>query len=168
MSWSKRFAMLSFSLLALAGAPLLAACTLTPVYSGRNAESADLALAYAAPTSRLDQVIYQELALRFGRSDAATAPLATLSTSARSRAVVNTVTVNPNKAYEVTVTATLTITQRDGSATKPVTITRTASAGYTDGAQVLNDQSAYAEASERAAKSAAESLRLALLANLTR
>ena len=47
-------------------------------------------------------------------------------------------------------------------------LTRRATANYQTGAQILNDQSAYAEASERAAKSAAESLRLAILATLTR
>jgi hypothetical protein len=166
MLWSKRLQILSFSAMALVGAPLLAACTLTPVYSGRLAENANLELAFAAPTNRLDQVVIQELALRFGKSP--TAPLATVQTSASATTLVNTVTANPNKTYEVTVTATLTIEQNNDPKAKPLVLTRRATANYQTGAQILNDQSAYTEASEHAAKSAAESLRLAILATLTR
>ncbi|MDB5530830.1 MAG: hypothetical protein JWR51_3933 [Devosia sp.] len=166
MLWSKHLKVIGFSAALLVAAPLLAACTLTPVYSGRLAENANLELAFAAPTSRLDQVVIQELALRFGKSP--TAPLATVSTTASATTLVNTVTANPNKAYEVTVTATLTIEQNNDPKAKPLVLTRRATANYQTGAQILNDQSAYTEASERAAKSAAESLRLAILATLTR
>ena len=168
MLWSKHLSVLGFSLLALGGAPLLAACTLTPVYSGRLAENPNLNLAYAKPASRLDQIVYQELSLRFGSTDSETAPLVKVVTSASAAALVNTVTANPNKTNDVTVTATLTITSRDGSDLAPVTLTRQATAGYQNGVQILNDSSAYIEASERAAKAAAESLRLALLAALSR
>ena len=168
MSCSKRLRILGFSLLAGAAMPLLAACSMTPVYSGHLAENPSLELAYAAPNGRLEQIITQELALRFGRSTSPTAPLVTVSANAGSAALVNTVTANPNEAHEVTVTATLTITQRDGSTSKPLTLTRRASAGYQAGAQVLNDQFAYSEASERAAKAVSESLRLALLATMAR
>jgi hypothetical protein len=167
MSWSKRLRVLSFSMLALGGAPLLAACTLTPVYSDRIAEDANLAFVYAAPNSRLEQIVYQELSLRFGKSTAPNAPLATVTVGVSGAATVNTATVNPNSnSYNVTVTATLTLTQRGGGEAAPVVLTRRATAGYSTGAQVLNDQFAFSEASERAAKSAAESLRLAILATL--
>jgi hypothetical protein len=157
---------LSFSGAALIAAPWLAGCTLTPVYSGRVAENANLELSFAAPRSRLDQVVAQELALRFGSSP--TAPLATVQTSASATTLVDTVSASPNKTYEVTVTATLSIEQNNDPKAKPLVLTRRATANYQTGAQVLNDQFAYAEASERAAKSAAESLRLAILATLTR
>lgn len=166
MLWSKRLQILSFSAVVLVGTPLLAACTLTPVYSGRLAENANLELSFAPPISRLDQVVYQELSLRFGKSP--TAPLATVQTSVSTTTLVDTVTANPNKTYEVTVTATLTIEQNHDPKAKPLVLTRRATANYQTGAQILNDQSAYTEASERAAKSAAESLRLAILATLTR
>ena len=166
MLWSKRLQILSFSAVALVGTPLLAACTMTPVYSGRLAENPNLELAFAAPTNRLDQVVYQELSLRFGNSP--TAPLAKVQTSASGTTLVDTITANPNKTYEVTVTATLTIEQNNDPKAKPLVLTRRATANYQTGAQILNDQSAYTEASERAAKSAAESLRLAILATLTR
>ena len=168
MSWSKRLKVLSFSIIALGGVPLLAACTLTPVYSGRLAEQPSLELAYASPASRLDQVVYQELSLRLGHSDAETAPLAKVVTSVAAARLADTATVNPNKSYEVTVTAKLTITRRDGSAAAPIVLTRMATAGYQVGAQIINDQASFSEASERAARSAAESLRLAVLAALMR
>lgn len=168
MSWSKPFQIISFSTLALAAAPLLTACTLTPVYSGRLAENPNLELAFSAPRSRLDQIVYQELSLRFGKSTSPRAPLATVQASASGIAQVNAVTVNPNKDYEVTVTATLSVQQRDGSTAAPLVLTRRATANYTAGAQILNDQFAYTEAAERAARSAAESLRLAILATLAR
>lgn len=168
MLWSKRLSILGFSVIALAGMPWLAACTLTPVYSGRLAENPDLDLAFAKPASRLDQIVYQELSLRFGSSDSDTAPLASVVTSPATVTLVNTATANPNTTSEVTVTATLTITRRDGSDVDPVVLTRQATANYQTGAQILNDSSAYIDASERAAKAAAESLRLAILAALSR
>ena len=75
---------------------------------------------------------------------------------------------NSNEAAAVTVTATLTITRRDGSTVAPVVLTRTATAQYTTNSQVLASTTAVNEASERAAKAAAESLRLAILASLSR
>jgi len=66
------------------------------------------------------------------------------------------------------VTATLTITKRDGSSNGPVTIVRSATAAYSRTGQVLADTAAADEAAERAAKSTAESLRLGLLAALNR
>jgi LPS-assembly lipoprotein len=168
MLWSKRLQILGFSVIALAGVPWLAACTLTPVYSGRLAESPNLNLAFAKPSTRLDQIVYQELSLRFGKSDSETAPLASVVTSASSLALVNTYTANPNKTYEVTVTATLRITRRDGTDEPPIVLTRQATANYQLGNQILNDNSSSIEAGERAAKAAAESLRLAILAALSR
>lgn len=146
----------------------LGACSFSPVYSGALASQPMLELAYARPNSRLEQVIYQELALRFGTSDAATAPLATVSASSSSAVVGLSATANPNKLSRMTVTATLTITQRDETGTAPVTFTRTASAEYTTSGQVLADTAAGVEAAERAARAAAESLRLAMLASLGR
>jgi hypothetical protein len=158
--------------LAVAGmvvsATALGACSFQPVYSGTLASQPMLNLAFAKPTSRLQQVVYQELALRFGSSDAATAPLVTVSVTSSAGAVGLSVTSNPNKLYRSVVTATLTIARRDGSNVAPMTFTRQASAEYTTSGQVLADTAAANEAAERAAKAAAESLRLAMLASLSR
>lgn len=144
----------------------LSACSFQPVYSGRLAENPQLQLAYAKPTTRLEQVVYQELSLRLGETTALTAPLVTLSVSGSVSAPYLSATSNPNTPYEATVSATATIAARDGSADKPITITRTAKAQLTHSGQVLADTQADQEAQERAARSAAESLRLAILAAL--
>lgn len=169
MLWSKHLKILGFSAIALIGMPILAACTLTPVYSGRLAQANTLNLTFAEPATRLDQIIIQDLALHFGNSDAAGAHLVTVRSSAGAKGLFNTNTADPNKAYAVTVTAILTIAPpADQADAAPITLTRRATASYESGVQVLNDQSAATEASERAAKAAAESLRLAVLANFVR
>lgn len=168
MSLSKRLQRLGFIVMTLAGALALAGCTLTPVYSGRLAESPELNLAYAKPNTRLEQIIYQDLALRLGASDSPDAPLVTVSTSVGTSGTALSRTVNPNKPAQAVVNATLTIARRDGSAEPPLRITRFASAGYTTTGQVLADREARIEAEERAATAVAESLRLAVLASLSR
>jgi hypothetical protein len=148
---------------------MLSACTFSPVYSGALASQPLLNLAYAKPNSRLEQIVYQELSLRLGRSEAETAPLATVSVSSSAGGLgFLTATANPSKPHRVTVTATVTIARRDGSDVDPISFTRRATAEYTTNNQVLADTTAATEASERAARAAAESLRLAVLAALSR
>lgn len=159
----KRLALIVPLALASAG---LGACSFQPVYSGRLAENPQLQLAYAKPTTRLEQVVYQELSLRLGQTTTPTAPLVTLSVSGSVSAPYLSVTSNPNKPNEASVTATATITARDGGTDKPINITRVAKAQLTHSGQVLADTQADQDALERAARSAAESLRLAILAAL--
>ena len=169
MSWSSfaRPALLAASM--LASGAFLGACSFQPVYSGALASNPTVQIAYAKPTTRLEQVVYQELALRLGSSASEMAPLATVSV-ALSSAYIGGMTAAPgvHGPARVTATATLTITRRDGSKVEPVVITRMATADYTTNSQVLANNTAYAEAGERAAKAAAESLRLAVLAELSR
>ena len=148
---------------------MLAACSsFSPVYSGALASQPSLELAYSKPNSRLEQVIYQELSLRLGSSDSQTAPLTSLVVIPGARDAVLSRTDNPSKPMQASVVATLTITPRDGSGNPPKTFTRRATANYTRDDQVLADRSALDEALERAARAAAESLRLAVLADLSR
>lgn len=159
----KRLALIVPLALAVAG---LGACSFQPVYSGRLAENPQLQLAYAAPKTRLEQIVYQELSFRLGESTASTAPLVSANVSSSATEPYLSKTLNPNIPREMTVTATVTITPRDGIDTKPITITRTAKAQHTRSGQVLADEAAMIEAQERAARSVAESLRLAILAAL--
>lgn len=149
-------------------ATTLGGCSFSPVYRDAAASQPLLELAYAKPTTRLEQVIYQELGLRFAASTAPTAALATVTASAAGATIGLSVTDNPNKLSRVTVTATLTLAARDGSAAEPRRFTRQASADYTTSGQVLADNAAATDTAERAAKAAAESLRLALLAAISR
>ena len=168
MSWSNRFRAGVFLALTLATAAALGGCSFSPVYGGRLAEQPSLNLAYAEPTSRLDQIIYQELAFRLGSSSLSTAPLVRVRASSSLGDIALSASVNPNIPREVTVTATLAIQRRDGVEEEPLTITRFATAQLTRNGQVLADQEAVIDANERAARAVAESLRLALLAHLAK
>ena len=169
MSWSNTLRPLVFSAVLLASGALLGACSFQPVYSGVVASQPMLNLAYAKPSSRLEQIVYQELSLRLGSSDAPTAPLAQVAISSGSGGMAPmTDTISGVEQARIEVTATLTLTRRDGSDAKPLVISRRATAQYTTNDQVLANNSAATEAQERAAKAAAESLRLALLAALSR
>ena len=92
----------------------MSACTLTPVYSGRLAEQPLLDLAYAKPNNRLEQIIYQDLALRLGASDAPHGPPRHRHRLLGAGDLMLSRTANPN-IPAVTVYATVTITRRDGS-----------------------------------------------------
>jgi hypothetical protein len=154
--------------LTLLGGSLLAGCSFAPVYSGALAASPSLNLAYGKPNSRLEQIVYQELSLRLGETQNQAAPLLTVSVASNASDMARSQRLDPREPEQVTVTATATITRRDGSKTAPVTLTRFAVANYTRSGQVLADNAALNEAAERAAKSVAESLRLAILADLSR
>lgn len=167
MSLSKLKPLALIVSLALVSASL-AACSFQPVYSGKLAENPQLHLAYAEPATRLDQIVYQELAFRLGKTTSPKAPLVSVVVSASSGSPYLSVTANPNAPYEATATATLTVTPRDGVDEKAITITRTAKAQFTQTSQVLTNQAAITEAQERATRAVAESLRLALLAALGR
>lgn len=165
LSRLKRLALIVPLALASAG---LGACSFQPVYSGALAENPQLQLAYAAPKTRLEQIVYSELSFRLGKTTSPTAPLVAVTVSASDAEPYLSATANPNKPREMTVSATLTITPRDGVDTKPITITRTAKAQHTRSGQVLADEAGIIEAQERAARSVAESLRLAVLAALAK
>lgn len=153
---------------ALAATAAVGGCTLTPVYSDANQARSLVQFAYAAPSNRTEQIIYNDLGLRFARSDSPTAPLVAVSASPGGQSLALSSTVNPNKPNQAIVTANLTITPRDGSTTPVVTLTRTASAGYTSNSQAEANAAAFIGASEQAAHAVAEQLRLAILATLAR
>lgn len=171
MSWFKRARPILLAGSWTALALLVSACSsFAPVYgdNGPLAGQASLDIAYPKPSGRLEQIIYQDLALRLGSSGSPTATLASVTVSSSATAIGLSATGTPNKTQRVTVTAVLTLVKRDGSSDRPVSVTRRASAEYTASGQVLADVTAAEEASERAARSAAESLRLAILASLSR
>jgi LPS-assembly lipoprotein len=146
----------------------LAACSgFTPVYSEGQPAARAMTFAYAEPRNRLEQVIYQELGLRLGKTTDASAPLIQVTTSVGSRDLTLASNPNPSDPREAVVTATATVLDGPGGR-QLVRITRNARASYTENAQGLANFSARTEAEERAAKSAAESLRLALLGALSR
>ena len=69
-------------LLVLSGTLALAGCSgLRPVYGDHGIANARMEMNYSKPASRLDQIVYQEFVLRFGRTDNPDAPQLTVSTT---------------------------------------------------------------------------------------
>lgn len=153
------------ALLALAlSAPLLAsACTMAPVYADRATAESTYRLSYAAPQSRLDQIVYQELGLRFGTGNGPDVPHLTVAVTASSRALGRSATVDPVKTSESTATAVVTLV-RDGKVL--FSGTRKATASYTYRGQAFADRAASTSADEQAARALADIIRLTVIAAL--
>lgn len=145
------------------GASVLSGCTLTPVYGDHGLTASQLKLDLAAPANRLEQVVYQRLALRFGTSDGPDAPRVSVKVSATSSHAGQSATADPEASQIETGTAVLTIS-RPG---KPdFTATRQVSVTYTTSGQVLANNEARTDAGEQAARALAEQLRLTILSVL--
>jgi hypothetical protein len=151
-------------------------CSFRPVYQTNAAglDATGLAFDMAKPNSRLEQIIYQELSFRFASSEnlpklqvVATSGERDPSRSATPRTTRDGVAIGRAETKEVTVTATAVVT-RPGEET--FTVTRIATALYNSISpkSVLAMSVAQEKAQEDAAKAAAESLRLALLAEFAR
>lgn len=165
MSSSSAIARKGLILLLLSGTLALAGCSgLRPVYGDHGIANARMEMNYAKPASRLDQIVYQEFVLRFGRTDNPNAPRLTVSTTSSARGLTTTSVTKPATQYQVTVTATAVVAAADGETV--FSGSRSATAQYATVGQVLADTEAANEASERAAKEAAEGLRLAILGAL--
>jgi hypothetical protein len=148
--------------LALTTTTTLAACSsFTPVY-GIGVERH--AVRYDKPASRLEQIIYQELALRLGRSSDPSAPLVRVTTSSALRDLTKTDVRRPSGQREAVVTARVELIDADGRVA--FTATRSASALFTADSQALAETEAERDARERAAKALAETVRLTLLGAL--
>lgn len=147
----------------LAGTALLAACTgLTPVYSEPGADAA-LALNFAAPGTPLEQLVYQDLARRFGMSDAPDAPHVSVTVSTATRDFGQSVSADPAASKVLTATGILRITRNGQSV---LTTTRQATATYTADSQVLADNAAATAAGEQAAHALANTLELTIISAL--
>ena len=168
MSWSKRLLRSGFLGIVLVAGGALSACTMAPVYSNPEALQQKLAFTYAEPNSRYEQIVYQELRLRLGESQAPDARQLRVALSFAGAVQGLSDTTNPNTPLRMTATAQLTVTPPPGSTEPPTVITRTATAEYTTNSQAFSASAAGTEALERASRAVAESLRLALLAGAVR
>jgi hypothetical protein len=165
---------------AIAAAVLVAlvgpGCSFRPVYQTNAAgvDATSIVFDMAEPNSRLEQIIYQELSLRFGRSGRPNVPdLQVVASSSERDAALSAapqtrrggVPIGSAETIEVTVTATAVVTRPGVEA---FTVTRLATALYNaiTPNSVLATSVAQEKAQEDAAKAAAEALRLALLAHI--
>ncbi len=153
-------------LLAVALVAPLAACTgLRPVYSDAGVGAERVAVAYDAPRNRLEQIIYQDLALRLGKAQG-NVPVVTVSASSRSAAITSDVVKSTLDQRQVTVTATLTVRAPDGRVL--FSGVRSQTADLTHGAQVLANEQATDTAERQAALLLADTLRLEIIAALSK
>ena len=156
---------LSLAALALVVPMALAGCSgLRPVYGENGVVRDKLALAYDKPSSRLEQIIIQDLALRLGLSEDPGAPTVSITAVASARQLTRTGTVKAMTQHEATVSANYTVT-RDGEIVAQGT--RRATASYATSGQILADDAAYKDAVERAGHEVAETIRLSILGDLS-
>jgi hypothetical protein len=164
--------MLSFNramgsaLLAVALLVTLAACTgIRPVYSDAALGAKRVNVSYAAPNNRLEQIIYQDLALRLGKSGGDGAPTVTISAWSGNDTLTNNTIPSPTTPRTVTVSASLTVTASDG--TVLFSGVRSQTADLTHGWQTLANQQANATAERQAALLLSDTLRLQVLSVLS-
>ena len=152
---------------ALAVSLALAGCTgFTPVYDTHGGiTDQKIELAIAPPGNRTEQIIYQDLRLRFANA-AGAAPKLAISTVVTSSALTSQVVTTAQIPYQVTVTAAVKLTDADGKPLYSGSLTQTAD--YNAGAQVLANNAAIDDATKRAAHLLADSIRLTVLGALGR
>ena len=165
--WSSR-RLLRNALIALGllGATTLAGCSgLTPVYGERGIGTERQAFRYADPGNRLEQIIYQELVLRLGRTEDPMSPTVRIATSSYSRDLTRSNVAGPNEQSEAVVVATIQVLDATGKVT--LQATRSAATVYTTDNQALASSEAERQAYEQAARELAETVRLTLLGALS-
>lgn len=149
----------------LLGAVTLSGCTsFRPVYGETGIGAERIALNYAKPASRLDQIITQDLIVRLGSTSDPSAPAFVVRTSTSTRQLTRTNVTKPATQWEVLVTANYTVSLDGRTVTNG---SRQASAAYSANGQVLADEAALKDATERAGHAVAETIRLSILGALS-
>jgi LPS-assembly lipoprotein len=114
--WSsdaRRLRGLAWSIVLLSGLALSGCTGLRPVYGDAGLTAQRVDVQYAKPNSRLEQVIYQELALKLGKSSGSV-PTVSVAVSQGSRDLTNNIVTRPHDQREMIVTAQITVTSPDG------------------------------------------------------
>jgi len=160
-----RIAGLAMSLLM---ASAVVACTgPTPVYGPQTVGTQPVALIYAKPNSRLEQVVYEDLALRLGKATT-NAPTLSVNVTALSRDLASSA-LNPDLPTvqrEEEVTAAIRLTDVNGKIL--FSGMRSATADFTANSQGLASDRAETDAAVRVAHSLADTIRLTLLGVLAK
>ncbi len=145
----------------------LSACSFTPIYSNTSA-NAKLNISYDKPTSRLEQIVYQELKLRLGAGDNIDSNFLVVKISQSTRNVGRSSDGLPTNIMEVKLTGNIFLYQTSDKQNIIFKATRVATASYRTSPQSLNNQQALASASEQAALELAQIIRLTLLGELNK
>jgi hypothetical protein len=154
---------------ALALLPALGACSgLTPVYGTNQFTTGRIELAMSPPNNRVEQIIYQDLALHFTRKGGPGVPKLTVSAGAGAAQLTDTQNVvnTAQRPDVMTVTASITLVDADGKVL--FSGSRSQSADYNSGPQVLANNQAANDAQTRAAHLLADTIRLSVLGALSK
>jgi len=153
----------------LALLPALGACSgLTPVYGTNQFTTGRIELAMSPPNNRVEQIIYQDLALHFTRKSGPGVPKLTVSAGAGAAQLTDTQNVvnTAQRPDVMTVTASITLVDADGKVL--FSGSRSQSADYNSGPQVLANNQAANDAQARAAHLLADTIRLSVLGALSK
>jgi LPS-assembly lipoprotein len=166
---SSRRAMIA-GLITLAVAPALSACSgLTPVYAPGPSAARQIALIYAKPANRFEQIVYEDLALKLGKATGP-APTLSVSVSAFSRDLTSQTdplnTTLPAIQKQEQVSAAIRLTDVNGKVI--FSGMRSATADFTSNSQGLASDRAEADAAVRASHAVADTIRLTVLGVLAK
>ena len=165
MSSSSRVMRVALVAAALLAAPVLSACAgFTPVYGENGLGNQRVDVRYARPGNRLEQIVYQDLALKLGKSESPDAPLVNVTVSAVLPVTDTTTVTTTVSASQVTVNARLTVVGADG---KPLFHAEPSVVeDFVRGNQAFANQQAAKDAAERGARELSETMRLQIIAAL--
>ena len=165
MSLSSRVLKSATVIVALALAPALSACAgFTPVYGDNGLGNQRVDVRYGHPNTRLEQIVYQDLALKLGKSDAPDAPMVTVGVTAVLPVTDTTTVTTTVAASQVTVNAIVSVVSADG---KPLFQgSRSVVEDFVKGNQAFANQQAAKDAAERGARELSETIRLQVIAAL--
>jgi len=155
--------------MAVALLPALGACSgLTPVYGTNQFTTGRIELAMSPPSNRIEQIIYQDLALHFTRKSGPGVPKLTVTAGAGAAQLTDTQNVvsTAQRPDQMTVTASITLV--DDTGTVVFSGSRSQSADYNTGSQVLANNQAANDAQTRAAHLLADTIRLSVLGALSK
>src|SRR5262249_46303521 len=146
--WSSSAVRAGLVVLAFATAAGLGACSgLHPVYGPGGVTQQQVALIYAAPTNRTDQIIYEDLALKLGKATG-NAPTLTITTTSFARDLTVESSAQaatmPALQKEMEVSADIKLTDVDGKVI--FSGMRSATADYTINSQGLANDAAASDA----------------------
>lgn len=143
-------------------APLIAGCSFSPLY-GNAAAPASSGFAYDEPTSRVEQIIYQDLAARLGTSTMPGAPRIEVHASTSARRVGRTSGGSVFSLFEKTINGTVIVRKTTDKQEILFKQTRDAGASYEISGQAFADRSAQNTADAQAAHALAETFVLLIL-----
>lgn len=167
--WSSSRAVRLIAVVFALALPLaLAGCSgFRPVYGENGLGGERIALIYAEPTNRLEQLIYQDLKLRLGKADpGVAAPVLKVSTTQGAGFTTDDTVTSANSEKQISVTAKISLVDTTGATV--FSASRTQTAEYTTGNSALANQRAAQKAAEDAALLLADTIRLSVLGALLR